>query len=517
MDKRKLLGTIIGILLFALCVTGISYAYYSWKSNETEVSLTIEDVKFEFLTDSSVNATNIGPILDYKDSNYYTEENKNKYLVYTDFIVDNQINKKYYINISLNINSIDISLINQSFKYVLLKGDDDSYDYNSPVSEGNFSNFTLGKNSIITNLEIEAKSKYLYRFVIYIDGNIYNDNNMMNGELNSNLELVSSKSKFTYVENLYNDGGVINTVNIGGNSSKPKVSLSDDTGIMLDNNGDYRYYGSNPNNYVNFNDELWRIISISEVEDENGNTEKRMKIIRSESIGQFSYDNKTSGLGTSDSDDGSNDWSDARLMMLLNPGYENPSNIYSYEGSLYWNKKSGTCYYGQNNATIDCDFTIKGLNSIAKNMINRSKFYLGGGGWGSTSGLYADDYYISERDNDVWDGHATTWLGYIGLMYPSDYGYATDLSVCTSDMFNYNTSGCYDNDWLYLGSVYQWMLAPTSNISSKVFYIHTAGYVQGYNNACFVREIRPTLYLKTNVNIVSGSGTSDNPYQLSLE
>ena len=87
MDKRKLLGTIIGILLFALCVTGISYAYYSWKSNETEVSLTIEDVKFEFLTDSSVNATNIGPILDYKDSNYYTEENKNKYLVYTDFIV----------------------------------------------------------------------------------------------------------------------------------------------------------------------------------------------------------------------------------------------------------------------------------------------------------------------------------------------------------------------------------------------------------------------------------------------
>ena len=151
MDKRKLLGTIIGILLFALCVTGISYAYYSWKSNETEVSLTIEDVKFEFLTDSSVNATNIGTILDYKDSNYYTEENKNKYLVYTDFIVDNQINKKYYINISLNINSIDISLINQSFKYVLLKGDDDSYDYNSPVSEGNFSNFTLGKNSIITN------------------------------------------------------------------------------------------------------------------------------------------------------------------------------------------------------------------------------------------------------------------------------------------------------------------------------------------------------------------------------
>ena len=105
-----MLGTIIGFLLFAICVIGVSYAYYVWQSNETAVDITIEDVKFEFLTGSDVNVTGIGPILDYTNSNYYTEENKNKYLVYTDFTVDNQINKTYYIIVSLYINSIDSSL-----------------------------------------------------------------------------------------------------------------------------------------------------------------------------------------------------------------------------------------------------------------------------------------------------------------------------------------------------------------------------------------------------------------------
>ncbi len=33
---------------------------------------------------------------------------------------------------------------------------------------------------------------------------------------------------------------------------------------------DYRYIGSDPNNYVEFNDELWRIIGVFSVEDENG-------------------------------------------------------------------------------------------------------------------------------------------------------------------------------------------------------------------------------------------------------
>ena len=71
--------------------------------------------------------------------------------------------------------------------------------------------------------------------------------------------------------NLYNDGSSINTVYIGGDTSNPQVKLNETQGIMLDNNGDYRYYGANPNNYVTFNDETWRIIgAFHDIDDGTG-------------------------------------------------------------------------------------------------------------------------------------------------------------------------------------------------------------------------------------------------------
>ena len=114
-----------------------------------------------------------------------------------------------------------------------------------------------------------------------------------------------------------------------------------------DNN--LRYIGADPDNYVYFNCsdysnpssstcELWRIIGIFDENTHGVSGQKLVKLIRNESIGNYSWDNKTSGVGSSTSSNGSNDWSDARLMMLLNPGYEEPNgDIYAYEGSLYYN------------------------------------------------------------------------------------------------------------------------------------------------------------------------------------
>ena len=48
---------------------------------------------------------------------------------------------------------------------------------------------------------------------------------------------------------------------------------------------EYRYRGANPKNYVTFNNETWRIIGVFPTEDENGNIENRIKLIRNESIG----------------------------------------------------------------------------------------------------------------------------------------------------------------------------------------------------------------------------------------
>ena len=305
--------------------------------------------------------------------------------------------------------------------------------------------------------------------------------------------------------NLYNDGSTINTVNIAGDSSKPQVNLNATQGIMLDNNGNYRYYGANPNNYVTFNGETWRIIgAFNNVDDGTGKKEIRLKIIRNDSIGSYSYDSSAS---TVNSGNGVNDWSKADLNTELN--------------TLYYNSTSGTCYNGSKNASTTCDFSSTGLKSEARNMIDNAVYHLGGSS--SYEGLYANDYYTFERGTTVYscstdDGacpRATTWTGKVGLMYPSDYAYATDLSLCTTSGYNYNTSSnCYGKDWLY-NSAYQWNIAPYSSDAYNVFYVGSTGYV-GKIYARSTRGVRPAVYLKSNVAIVSGEGTSSNPYQLEL-
>jgi hypothetical protein len=77
--------------------------------------------------------------------------------------------------------------------------------------------------------------------------------------------------------------------------------------------------------------------------------EYRVKLIRNEPIGLYSYDTSAS---TVNSGYGINEWSQADLMKLLNPGYEsnqdlnNSGTTITVNNSLYWTKGSGTCYNG---------------------------------------------------------------------------------------------------------------------------------------------------------------------------
>ena len=210
---------------------------------------------------------------------------------------------------------------------------------------------------------------------------------------------------------------------------------------------DYRYIGANPNNYVKFNDELWRIIGVFDVDDGTGKIEKRLKIIRNESIGKYPWDNKDTTTGAEE-DYGKNNWPDARLNYLLNDGHESET----YGGSLYWNRKSGTCYASLSNATTSCDFTSTGLTDSAKEMIGDAKWYLGGtANYNSSTNGLASHWYKYERGTTVYSGRSTNWIGKVGLIYPSDYGYATSGNSSTTratclakGLYHWNkASACY--------------------------------------------------------------------------
>lgn len=309
----------------------------------------------------------------------------------------------------------------------------------------------------------------------------------------------------SYIQNLYNDGSEITNINIGDKKDKPSISLNKTQDILLDNNNEYRYYGADPNNYIKYNDELWRIISISNTKNENSDIEKKVKIIKESSIGNFSYDNN------------SNNWSNSNIMMLLNPGYEE-NNDDNYEKSLYWNSESGACY--ENLIAKNCDFTIdsatKGLNADVKKMISKTQFYLGSNITQDYSDLYSSDFYTIERGIVTYDNNPATWTGYIGLIYLSDYGYATDLSICKETMDNYaNNSDCINNNWLFDSNNNQWTITPTSFENNTVIGINSVGNfsIIDINNSS---SIRPTLYLNSNIIITGGDGTKENPYTLSM-
>ncbi|MDD6244719.1 MAG: hypothetical protein PUB03_03575 [bacterium] len=280
---------------------------------------------------------------------------------------------------------------------------------------------------------------------------------------------------------------------------------------------DYRYIGANPNNYVKFNDELWRIIGVFDVDDGKGKLEKRLKIIRNESIGNYSWDNKNTSTGA-ETAYGKNNWPDARLNYLLNEGHDSET----YGGSLYWNRKSGTCYSGLNNATTSCDFTSTGLTDSAKEMIGDAKWYLGGTAsyTSSTNGL-ASHFYKYERGTTVYSGRSTKWTGKVGLIYPSDYGYATSGNSSTSratclakEMYNWDgVRACYQNDWLFKSS-YMWTLSPRSSNSNYVFYVYSGGYVADNGADSVYSGAWPVVHLKSTIKVTTGTGSSNDPFIL---
>lgn len=296
-----------------------------------------------------------------------------------------------------------------------------------------------------------------------------------------------------------------------------------------------RYIGANPNNYVYFNCqdynnptsdtcELWRIIGVmNNMELADGTTgQSLVKLVRAESIGSFSWDNKSAGIGSSTAvgSSGSNDWTDSRLMMLLNPGYETANSpIYEYEGSLYYNAKSGICYAGDNNATISCDFTSTGLqNDTTRNMIENVVWHLGGT---ISSERTTIEYYSYERGSETYNNSRNTeWNGKVALSFPSDYGFstsggsATNRETCiTQNLRNWDAyEDCYKNSWL---SGSRWLLTPMSSYSHRVYSSNPIGHVS-LNDTRLSLTVFPTIYLSSNVKITSGDGSSSSPFILTM-
>ena len=400
---------------------------------------------------------------------------------------------------TINISSGTVSNVNYSVWYINdISNIDIGVSSTSYTTAGTISN---ANTTVTTKISIRNNSSTTKTVTL---GVALSKNSIV---LASNMSLVPQKTLSnplaTHITNLYN-----NSTKTNGTNNGIKYQYDITNGLMKDADGNIRYSGLGDRNYVLFNCntypntscETWRIIGVFD---------GKVKLIRNESIGTYPWDNKDTTTGA-EADYGSNDWTTARLMKLLNPGYTKES----VNNSLYYNSKGGQCYAGANNAETPCDFTYTGIkNDTTRNMIADAKWSLLG--WLDEGvNVYADQSYkLENTSGTVYTGNKTSWTGKIALPYPSDYAYSAYLGKCTS------TLGEYSNCSSWMKTMFNSKtIALLTPIVSSSFVFHVAGGCLdlGEPYAALDSEIFPTLYLNANVSIKTGSGTLNSPYQLSV-
>ena len=375
MDKTKKKYIIISVsivLVSIIALIGTTYALLTMTiEGDKEITLTAGILKVDFTEGDNINLDNTAPMTDAKGQ---------KTTPYT-FTVTNtgNINAYYHVSLEEDINN---TLTNNYLKMRLTN--DQGYD--SGVVK--VSSYGTGSFDITSEATLEPSDKVTYQLWMWLDYNA--DNSAQGKEYKSKIVVTSyDREQKTAVDTLI---AKVNPEDLDYNSAtdnqkKEMWTFSHPETEQTEALTDYRYIGSNPNNYVTFNDETWRIIGVFSVDDGTGNVEERLKLIRDESIGNMAWNSNNT-----------NDWPNATLNTNLNSGN-------------YWTNS---------------------LSKDAKNMIGDAVWYLGGtSNYTSASNGLTSHWYSYERGITVYSGRSTSWTGKVGLMYPSDYGYATSGGTTT--------------------------------------------------------------------------------------
>ena len=499
-DKSKMY-MILGISFLVLAVIGSTYAYYKYVIAMINVDTITRglDYYINYTKGTDITSAALNPGSDYTSGNSLSVTLYKKDNTYT-----------IYGHIYLDISNISANLSNSgALKYAVLEG-------TTKITGGQLTGTTSGDTvPLAVNIPLKTTSTN-YTVYLWFDEN---EEDYMIAENTSISATVRCEASMKPISaNPYGTTGdyfyKIYSPNTKAINNGITYDYDTTNSLMQDIGGNLRYYGASPNNYIYFNCsdysnqssstcETWRIIGVF-----NG----KLKLIRGSQIGSYSWDNKDTTTGAEDNY-GKNDWTDARLMKLLNPGYESETP----GGSLYYNAKSGNCYAGQNNATTTCDFTSTGIkNAETRSMILDNTYSLLG--WDDSS-VYSNQMYEYERSTgSAYTGRPTSWIGKIALAYPSDYGYAADLGKCTKTLFYYRDSTCTSNNWMKsMMTSSNWLLTPFSGDPVIVWNIRPTGYVYHYDNFPYNSSgVTPVLYLNPELAVKVGTGSSSAPYQLAV-
>ena len=230
-------------------------------------------------------------------------------------------------------------------------------------------------------------------------------------------------------------------------------------GKDFDEDGRYVYEGKNPSNYVRFNNETWRIISLE--------PDHTIKIMRNDSIGGKAYNEPKAG------EDNSN---------ILN--WDASNSLHNYLNGEYLNDLS--------------------TNSLLLAYHNFDTGFITG------ENLTSADIKALVQN--------TTWNSKVGLINMSDYLNSNSDDQCrTFDGFN-GKENCKETT--YISDTLTLTTNGGNNNENNVYAITKEGYQEGYQLVGVENSyaVKPVVYLKSGVKISlekEPSGEKDKPYIIS--
>ena len=484
-DMKRLI--VIVFIIFGAFLTLCLYRTYAYDTSVVEEVPSTTDLEYTFkIGNSSIKQITV----DSGETRYY------------DIVLGNPNNAKISYSVYYEMVSPSTKPDDYKIEYTSKSTGDSTGIVN------NNGNITL--NIVVTNTSSSAVTVKIGTVAGYVKGGELTLNSgqviIPNAPVNA-VELITKLN-----DNTTGDSG--SGVYKIEHSAIPASSSA--TGSEIPAVTDYRYYGASPNNYICLDMEgqstcpdkhLYRIIGSIYEEKENTN---RIKLIKATRLTDgttkgFSWDYTSSGSysniwATITSGNHSNSLtSGASLMKLLNSG-------------AWWNGTSGS-YYNNSTTATTVNFTNYKLSDKAKSYITTSRYYLGG--YESKDPLTNETYGYERGTLRYNMNRPLYWEGMVGLMYPSDYGYAAGNScVNGTTLYNYK-GGCMNKDWLDISNTDQWAMSPRSaGGSGLVLFVGSSGYVD-ISYSRYVRSVHPVFYLSSSASISKGDGTLNAPYILS--
>ncbi len=489
MDKKKRLITMVVTLL--VLTIGVTFAYFMARTGEgkqagtTITTGTVDDLKFNVSKENlSLNinqfnfASGAGNLTDNVTATASLKANSTKNTATYNYYVYFQIESNDYVytttdkkpEIVLSITGPNGEITNvDGLKYVSATNADGTVVKGFDITESKPSFIKIADSYEISSSSSTNYTNQEWTFTVTF---INLDTNQV-GNQNKNLTgkvLIQQEKIITNISDVAKSGDNLATA-IQTLKSK---GLSKNTGLyyhdanLTNGAGDnsYRYAGADVKNYICLGssetscpaDNLYRIIGVFGDNNHGLTGQQLVKVIKNTSYGNLKWHTSQN-----------NDWTNASLNQTLNTTFktEKLSVIEDKIAEVSWNVSG----HSISNGTAKTFYTAEITNSTIKHPAK------------------------------------------IGLMYPSDYGFAAIPDYWTTNLNYYNTAA-KNKDWMYINAT-EWTLSRFSGSSAYAWYMSNSGsiYSNGYvHYASYV--VRPSFYLLSSVQYVGGSGTESDPYRI---